>query len=84
MKTNQHAEYLLTSAQSQYSVKELKKNFKKRILLAFYVTVPQTLLWSRRNTSMFYLLIQKHSIPLFHFSPSDICLLKMNKGYLVQ
>ena len=30
----------LTSAQSPYSIREFKKNFKKQILLAFYVTVP--------------------------------------------
>ena len=44
MKMNQHAENLVTSAQSQYSIRQLKKIFKKQILLTFYVTVPQTLL----------------------------------------
>ena len=44
MKTNQYTVNLLTSAQGQYSIRELKKNFKKQILLAFCMTVPQTLL----------------------------------------
>ena len=33
------------------------------------MTVLQTLLWSKGNAALFNLLIQKHSIPLFHFFP---------------
>ena len=42
MKTNQHADSLLTSTQNQYSVRHLRKNFTKQILLAYYVLVPDS------------------------------------------
>ena len=37
-----------------------------------------------KGMHLFYLMIWEHSIPLFHFSPSEIHLLKMQKAYLVQ